>query len=532
MRRLLSITIVAAALVAAAVLAGATTSQKTENRTYRIVFDNTFGLVEGGDFRVGGVRAGKTSTFDVQKRKGQPAKAVAIAEISEPGFADFRKDATCEILPQSLIGEYYVDCQPGQARERLPTDGTGTVPVNQTSSTIPADLVGNVMRRPYRERFRLILSALGSGLAGRPEDLQEVVRRAHPGLRETSRVLRILGNQNRIIENFVADSDTVIEELEGNKRDVVRWIREAGDAAAISASRRAELAESFRLLPGFLGELEPTMARLGQLADEQTPLLRDLQRAAPDLNTFFTRLGPFSEASRPALRSLGKAGVKGRRAFLEGAREVDVLRRLARDLPASGRAPHQQGVARPFRQFLQTLDDRRRAAEDDERARESGPPAPDPTHVPSGRAWGFTGMEALWDYFFWQALTINSADDIGHVLKLSLILNDCRKWRVRRDPSDRSFDRCRQWLGPYQPGINAPDPTESGTAVRSVRSDGRGAPEVRAPRGSADASRPPDARSAPLEALLPDLERPPSPAPQEAAPGSPNRSLLDFLLAP
>jgi hypothetical protein len=388
------------------------------------------------------------------------------------------------------------------------------------------------MRRPYRERLRLILSELGTGLAGRPQDVQEVLRRAHPGLRETSGVLRILGDQNRIIERFIVDSDTVVEELEGNKRDVVRFIREAGDAAAISASRRAELAEDFRKLPDFLRELEPTMGRLGELADEQTPLLSDLRAAAPSLTTFFTRLGPFSEASRPAIRSLGEAGVKGRRAFLEGKQEVDVLRRLARDLPASGRAPHQQGVARPFRQFLQTLDDRRRAVEDDERARESGPPAPDPTHIPSGRAWGFTGMEALWDYFFWQALAINSADDVSHVLKLSVIVNDCRKFRVRRDPRDSSFDRCRQWLGPYQPGINAPDPTEQGAAVRSGRSDGRGAPEVRAPRGSRDASQPPDAPPAPLQALLPSLEAPPSPVPQEAAPGSPNRALLDYLLAP
>jgi hypothetical protein len=468
----------------------------------------------------------------VEKRPGQRPLAVATAEINQPGFTDFREDATCEIRPQSLIGEYYVDCQPGQSERRLPTDGSGTVPVDQTSSTIPVDLINNIMRRPYRERFRLILSELGAGLAGRPDDLQQVLRRAHPGLRETSRVLRILGDQNRIIERFIANSDTVVRELEGNKRDVVRFIREAGDAAAISASRRAELAENFRLLPDFLRELEPTMARLGQLADEQTPLLSDLRRAAPDLNTFFTRLGPFSEASRPALRSLGEAGVKGRRAFREGAQEVEILRRLARNLPTSGRAPHQQGVARPFRQLLQTLDDRRRAVEDDKRARESGPPAPDPTHVPRGRDWGFTGMEAIWDYFFWQALTINAADEIGHVLKLSVIINDCRRYRVRRDPRDSSFDRCRQWLGPYQPGINAPDPTEQGGSVSSGSSDGRGAPEARAPRGSRDASQAPAATTEPLGALLPGLQAPPSSAPREEAPGALDRELLNYLLGP
>jgi hypothetical protein len=76
-------------------------------------------------------------------------------------------------------------------------------------------------------------------------------------------------------------------------------------------------------------------------------------------------------------------------------------------------------------------------------------------------------MEAVWNYFFWQTLTLNAADDVGHVLKLVGIVNDCREYRVSREPDDHAFDRCRQWLGPYQPGITAPDPTE-GSASRAA----------------------------------------------------------------
>ncbi len=358
------------------VLAGAS-DQKADGTTYRIVFDNAFGLTKGGDFRVGGVNAGQTTGFDVEKKQGESPKAVVIAEITKPGFGDFRENATCDIRPQSLIGEYYVDCQPGTSEKPLPDN---TVQVEQTTSTIPTDLVNNIMRRPYRERFRLIIAELGTGLAGRPDDLQEVLRRAHPGLRETSKVLRILGDQNQVIKNFIADSDTVVLELERNKRDVVRWVREAGDAAEISATRRNELRAGFQRFPEFLDELRPTMARLGELADEQTPLMADLQRAAPDLDTFFTRLGPFAEASRPAVRSLGEAGEVGVRAFREGRQEVAELRKLAAGSPA---------LAKPLRQFLQTIDDRKRAIENDPRAKASAPPAPDPTAIPG--EGGFTG---------------------------------------------------------------------------------------------------------------------------------------------
>ena len=143
------ILVVIAGCAGAFVLAGAS-DKKPDGTTYRIMFDNAFGLTKGGDFRVGGVNAGQTTSFDVVKKKGESPKAVVTAEVSKPGFGDFRKDASCEIRPQSLIGEYYVDCQPGTAKQPLPND---TVPVAQTQSTIPQDLLQDVMRRPYRERL-------------------------------------------------------------------------------------------------------------------------------------------------------------------------------------------------------------------------------------------------------------------------------------------------------------------------------------------------------------------------------------------
>src|SRR5262245_10229406 len=103
------------------------------------MFDNAFGLTKRGDFRVGGVNAGKTTDVSVVKKKGEAPKAVVTAEVTKRGFGDFRTDANCEIRPQSLIGEYYVDCQPGKSPERLKNGAT--VPVEQTSSTIPVDVV-------------------------------------------------------------------------------------------------------------------------------------------------------------------------------------------------------------------------------------------------------------------------------------------------------------------------------------------------------------------------------------------------------
>jgi phospholipid/cholesterol/gamma-HCH transport system substrate-binding protein len=555
-RRVLVILAVLGVCAGAFVLAGASDNQGADGKQYTIMFDNAFGLTKGGDFRVGGVNAGQTTGFEVDKQPGHAPKAKVTVDVTKPGFGDFRSDASCEIRPQSLIGEYYVDCQPGQPEEKLKHN---TVPVEQTSSTIPTDLVNDIMRRPYRERFRLLITELGTGLAGRPDDLQEVLRRAHPGLRETSRVLGILGNQNRVIKDFIVNSDTVVRELEKNKQDVVRWVHEAGDAAEISATRRKELRAQFQRFPEFLDELRPTMARLGDLADEQTPLLADLERAAPDLDTFFTRLGPFAEASRPAVKSLGEMGEVGTKAFNEGKQEVAELRRLAINAPP---------FAKPLRQFLQTIDDRKRAIENDVRAKETSPPAPDPTHI-SGEG-GFTGMEAVWNFFYWQTLSINMLDDDAHMLRASLTaVPDCIQFRNEPPKSEadkETFKRCNSYLGPNQPGIYSPDPLDDGSnpgaarlraesglpASRIGEKRGEGMPEAGPLPGQPDLSRPqvtlpPDVQNL-LDSLTPrqreqlgtDIPTNPDELRNEleslGAPAPPSDQttgqLLDYLLAP
>jgi phospholipid/cholesterol/gamma-HCH transport system substrate-binding protein len=527
MRRLTAIAVVLAAVSAGLLATGA--SQEGKGKRYRLVFDNAFGLVKGGDVKVGGVRAGRITKLRLT-RGGRPLALVEV-EITEPGLDDFRSDARCEIKPQSLIGEYFVDCQPGSSPRSL---GRKPLPVEQTSSGIPLDLINNVLRRPYRERLRLLISELGAGLAGRPEDLSEVLRRAHPGLRETSRVLQVLGRQNRSIKRFIANADAVVAELAARRSDVARFVTEAGDTAEASASRRRQLRGSVRRLPRFLDELRPTMARLGDLADQQTPLLADLRRAAPSLDVFLARLGPFSQAARPALRSLGPAAQAARRAFRRGSQEARVLRAIGPDAPPT---------AKPLRQSLQSFDDRRRAFVDDPRAKASAPPAPDPTAIPEGEEAGFTGLEALPNYFFWQALSVNRFDSIGHVLQIVGVFNECVEYQTGPvDDSNRElFERCNQWLGPYQPGVNAPDPTETGTApggeagagsAGGAALGGSGAPEARRLQGQPDLSRPQPIRLPELHDLasLPSPGTPPRPQRGNQAPASDR--LLDFLLAP
>ena len=561
MRRIVSV-LALVALAAIAVVGTGADDDGPKGKEIRIAFDNAFGLTEGGDLRVSGVRAGETTSFKnsrgpecqnaASKAAGRAPRtcAIVISKVTEDGFSWFRADAHCDIRQQSLIGEYFVDCQPGDDAKRL-ADG-GTIPVQQTTSTVPLDLVNNIMRRPYRERFRLILGELGTGLAGRPEDLAEVLRRAHPGLRETRKVLQILGDQRQIIRDFIENSDTVVAELDDKKREVQRFIREAGETAEISASRRDNIAAGFQRLPTFLEELEPTMARLEDLTDEQTPLLRDLQRAAPSLNEFFTRLGPFAEASRPAIRSLGRTSDVGVRAFRESREEIAELRRLADAAPTLGK---------PLRQFLEQSDSRARAIDKDPRAADSAPPPPDKNSNSPNRRAGFTTMEALLNYIYWQTLAINQFDEISHTLRTANFFNECTDpQNDLRGPEmggseeqEHLRKNCNSFLGPYQPGILNPDPTDpdggkldfeesGGNAQQAARLE-KTRPEKRGERrkagepaalplpGQFDPSVPHPTLPPGLQGLV-DGMRAGGGSGANTAPGAGPEQMLDFLLGP
>ena len=454
--RLASAAVLVAALAGILLLTGASDEDR-QGKRYEIVFDSAFGLVEGGDLKIGGVIAGKTTGFHLEEQP--PYHVVVDAEVTKPGFDSLRSDARCDVRQQSLIGEYFIDCDIGESERELP-DG-GRVPVEQTSSTIPLDLIQNIMRRPYRERFRLILAELGTGLAGRPQELNEVIRRAHPALRETTETFKILARHNRIIRDFIENADQVSVAVEPVREDVARWANEAEDTASIQASRSEELARYWNRLPRFLEELEPTMAQLERTASRQIPTLRRLRQAAPHLERFFTAVQPFARSSRASLGALGEAAVTGRAALAESREEVSELRQLAEQAPRLGT---------PLRQFLQALDDRTRSYEDDPEAGTRAPPAPDKTAYRDGQ--GYTGMENLLNYIYWQTLGINAYDELGHMLRVGALANSpCQRYVAR--PTPEVAENCNSWLGPFQPGVTAPDPSASAQEAAALRRQAR-----------------------------------------------------------
>jgi phospholipid/cholesterol/gamma-HCH transport system substrate-binding protein len=407
-------------------------SHGTKKPKYWVEMDNAFGLIKGGDLKVAGVRAGKVIDLKLDKKTNH---ALVQVQVNDTGFGALDTDVFCESRPQSLIGEYFVDCLPGKSGRAL-KNGT-TIPISHTASTVAPDLVNDIMRKPYRERLRIILSELGAGVAGNAQNLNDAIRRLSPALRETDKTLAILARQNKVLGELAKNSDAVVTDLANNRVDVQRWVEEAKNTSVASAERRQDIAAGFRRLPGFLEQLKPAMASLGNLASEQTPALRDLNASADQLNTFFKQLTPFSNESRPAFNALGDAARSGDDAVKKARETVTLLSQFASGTPELGKN---------LAIILEHLDNRDFAVQKDPRS-------------PGGN--GYTGLESLLTYIYYQVLSVNVYDSHVHILKVSLLPGSpCAAYAdAEKVKSDKALaDQCSATLGPNQPGINYPDP--------------------------------------------------------------------------
>ncbi|MEO8686649.1 MAG: MlaD family protein [Solirubrobacteraceae bacterium] len=542
MKRVLVVTLVL--VTAAAYVLTSSGAKKEAGNQFTVEFDNAFGLVKGGDVKVAGVRAGQVTTLRVDTKT---KRALVDFKLTKQGFGDLRADTFCESRPQSLIGEYFIDCTPGKSADKLKPGST--IRVQHTASTIPADLLANIMRRPYRERLRIILNELGAGVGGRAEDVDATIRRASPALRETDKVLNILARQNQVLKDLTSNADVVVGDLAANHRNVGRFVKETEDVATASAERRRQLAAGLHRLPTFLRELRPTMTELGATADASTPYLRDLNASAGQLTRFLDNLGPFAESSRVNVRTLAKTADVGRPAVRSARPTVAELTKTTEKAPE---------LAKNLSIVLKDLDDRSRAVEKDKRS-------------PGGQ--GYTGFEAVLSYIFDQMMAINVYDENGHILKINLSASECSDYQNadslrRKEKQSPGFTaRCLAALGPNQPGVTTPDPSDTGVddpgasppaSSRSKRSKKTKHGTAKQQKQSQNAPGQPDLRKAlerllrggggtnkPAAPALPNVTLPSVPK-TPAVPGVPNvtqgggsngqsadpKALLDYLLSP
>ena len=325
--------IAAGILVAALLIALPAIGSNGTSGDYKVrgIFDNGSFVVNDEEVRVAGATVGTVESVDVTGNDEiasdeggphpVPGKAVVVMNITDSGFKDFRTDASCLIRPQSLIGEKFVDCTPTQPRapdtppppalQQIPDGQPGAgqylLPLENNGKTVDLDLIQNIQRLPFRDRFRLILNDLGASLAGRGQDLGQVIDRANPALRQTDRVLAILAQQNQELASLATNGDRVLKPLADNRTHVTGFFHNAAISGSATAERSADLEESLRKFPETLRQVRLTSAKLKTFADKGVPLFAALNQGGRGLSKATVNLPKFARESIPALTTLGDA---------------------------------------------------------------------------------------------------------------------------------------------------------------------------------------------------------------------------------
>ncbi len=182
--------------------------------------------------------------------------------------------------------------------------------MQNTTTPVGLDLINNIQRLPQAERFRLIISGLGAGLAGNGQALNQALLRADPALQETDRVIAVLARQDQTLAQLTDDSAKVLAPLAAQRAGFGRFFVHTGKVAEASAQEGQAIEENFKDFPPFLRQLTPYTQRLSNLADEMTPALQALAARAPTINQTLDGLGSLAKASVPAVQSLGHFAVR------------------------------------------------------------------------------------------------------------------------------------------------------------------------------------------------------------------------------
>jgi ABC-type transporter Mla subunit MlaD len=346
----------------------------------------------------------------------EPGKAAVVLRIEEPGFQDFREDASCIIRPQSTLGEKFVECRQTEPRapgtepppplgdvpEGQAGEGQLLLPLENNGKAVDLDLINNIMREPYADRFRLILNDLGAGFAARGEELEEIVERSNPALRQTNRVLAILAQQNRALAELARDSDTVLAPLARDRRQITGFIRGSSETARATAERSADLEAGFARFPAYLRELRKTSVELRKFSDAGTPVISDFGDAAPSVTRAQRALAPLADAATPAVTTLGDAAAESEDDIVASDPVIKDVRDLARAAKPG---------ANQLNKLLSSLDREICVRRDFEGACETVT----------------TGFRSLMDFFFNTSAAVNGFDEYGHYLRTFALVTNCTR---------------------------------------------------------------------------------------------------------
>lgn len=276
---------------------------------YRVqaVVPTSDSLSPPAEVRIDGVRVGTVA--DIAEHGPRGRASLLLLDLDTEHAPVFR-DATARVRLRTLVGENYVELDPGRPSSGALPDG-GTLGIAQAQEYVASDDVFSAFEGRSRGHFRGQLRELGTALGDRGGDLNRTLAATAALTDASSPVAATLSAHRAEVSALVDDLGVVMSTL-GERSSDIRLFARRSDSALSALDRRDEhLERSLRQLPGTLRQARATSAGLAALSGSATPVLRNLRVSAEELPPLMRDLGPAAAAARRTMASLDTFSRRG-----------------------------------------------------------------------------------------------------------------------------------------------------------------------------------------------------------------------------
>jgi phospholipid/cholesterol/gamma-HCH transport system substrate-binding protein len=269
---------------------------------YAAEFTDVFGLRDGDDVRMAGVRVGRVSKIELG---GEPGNSKARVDFALQNDQKIMANTEAAILYQNIVGQRYLDLRLGKAGDSTPLPGGSVIPV---SRTIPSFDVGIVLNG-YEPLFATIDPKAA-------DQISEAAVQALSGdttawatlVDKSGKLTETIAGRDELLGDMISGMDRLFGTLANQNGNIDKTIGNAQQMVTSLNARRPELVAS-------MGSLSRVVSQLGAVTNEVNPALQALITREPGFAAHLVTIEPqlaFMGANLPKmLKGLARATQDG-----------------------------------------------------------------------------------------------------------------------------------------------------------------------------------------------------------------------------
>jgi virulence factor Mce-like protein len=250
------------------------------------------GLYAGSDVLIAGSRAGTVTGITLH------GNDVLVGLSLDPAYSPIHGNATITLRPKSLLGEKYLDLNPGSGGDSL--NPGSTIPATKVSISTDLQDVINTFDQPTRDKLQVVITQLGGGVAGRGVDTNETIHYGTQDLTDLAQISTTLKQRDADLQKVIQALDTVTAELAQSDRR-----QQLGQLIANSDRLIKNLANQDAELKRALSQTNAALSKTDTaLAGTQGNLASIFQQAPVLVHRTDLLLGDLSTTSTSAVNAL------------------------------------------------------------------------------------------------------------------------------------------------------------------------------------------------------------------------------------